>query len=139
MLAAIAALMLLILAMFLFFIYSARYTRFEATNEGLGIRGTLYGRRFSWQQLQLDGARIVNLRDERDLQPTFRTNGVGLPSYQAGWFRTRSAGRALLFLTRRERVLAVPTTDGYTLLLSPADPVGLLAALRQHAVGTEGG
>jgi hypothetical protein len=38
-------------------------------------------------------------------------------------------GKGLLFLTDRSRTVYVPTTDGYALLISPADPESLLAAL----------
>jgi hypothetical protein len=128
-LVALVALMGGLLILFLFFAYSARGTRFEMSDEGLAIRRTMYGRVIPWSVLRLEEARLVDLRTDTTVQPTLRTNGIGMPGYQAGWFRLRQSGRGLLFVTDRSRVIAVPTNDGYTLLVSVQDPSAFLAAL----------
>ena len=61
---------------------------------------------------------------------SWRRMGTGLPGYQAGWFRLRNGEKALLYLTDRARAVYIPTTAGYSLLLSPADPDGFLSQLR---------
>jgi hypothetical protein len=43
--------------------------------------------------------------------------------------RLRNGEKALLYLTDRSRAVYVPTHDGYSVLLSPADPDAFLAAL----------
>jgi hypothetical protein len=134
-LAAILALLLLLLLLFIYIGYSSRWTRFEITADGLAVRGTLYGRAVPWSSLRADEARMVNLRESPDYQPTLRTNGVGLPGYQAGWFSLRGAGRGLLFVTDPTRVVAVPTSDGYTLLQSVREPDAFVGALRRAARG----
>jgi hypothetical protein len=135
-LALIAVFLLGMLLLFAYFGFATRFTRFEVNGEGLAIRGTLYGRSIAWEELRIDSARVIDLSREPDLQPTMRTNGIGLPGYQAGWFRLRRAGKGLLFLTRPGEVLIVPTTRGYTLLLSAREPHALLAALRDRAPAT---
>jgi hypothetical protein len=65
------------------------------------------------------------------LRPRSRRLGTGLPGYAAGWFRLNNGERALVYLTRPKPVLYVPTTLGYSLLLSPQDPENLLAAIRR--------
>jgi hypothetical protein len=65
-----------------------------------------------------------------ELQPTRRTFGTGLPGYRSGWFRLRNGERALLYLTDEARAVYVPTTAGYSVLLSPRDPDQFVAALR---------
>jgi hypothetical protein len=112
---------------------SGRTTRYQVTESGLTIRGTLYGRTIPWDALAVADARHVNLSTERPLQPTLRTNGIGLPGYQAGWFRLRQSGKGLLFVTDRSRVVAIPTTLGYTLLLSVNDPLAFLDAAQQRS------
>lgn len=131
--AAISPLLFALLLLFAFFVYSSRATRFELIAEGLAIRRTLYGRTIAWSSLEVEQARIVNLRDSYDLQPTLRTNGLGLPGYQAGWFRLRREGKGLLFVTDPSRVVALPTREGFTLLLSVRDPAGFAEALRRAA------
>ena len=64
------------------------------------------------------------------LQPKWRRIGTALPGYQAGWFRLRNGEKALLYLTDRTRAVYIPTTAGYSLLLSPADPDAYLSRLR---------
>lgn len=59
--------------------------------------------------------------------------GTGLPGYQAGWFRLTNGERALLYLTDRRRAVYVPTTAGYSVLLSPAEPDAFVSALRAIA------
>lgn len=61
--------------------------------------------------------------------------GTGLPGYQSGWFRLANGERALLYLTDRSKAVHVPTTLGYSLLLSPDDPDAFLSALK--ALGVE--
>ena len=131
-LAVFALLVLPILGMLGYFAYSARSTRFELKPDGLAIRGTLYGRTIPWSVLRTDEAVAVDLGARADLRPTLRTNGLGLPGYRAGWFRLR-AGRGLLFVTDPARVVAVPTSDGYTLLLSVPEPDRFVAALKDAA------
>jgi hypothetical protein len=108
----------------------ARSASFEIRQEGLRLRGDLYGRLIPKAQLQLNLARRVDLTREQDLRPKWRRLGTALPGYQAGWFRLRNGDKALLYLTDRTRAVYVPTTAGYGLLLSPADPDGFPSRLR---------
>jgi hypothetical protein len=110
-------------------VLGARAPSFEVTPEGLRIQGSLYGRLIPASELNLDQARIVDLSATPELRPKWRTNGIGLPGYQAGWFRLNNKEKALLFLNR-SRALYIPTKSGYSLLISPEDPEGLITALR---------
>ncbi len=83
--------------------------------------------------LRVPEARVVDLSREADLQPRSRRWGTGLPGYAAGWFRLRNGERALLYVTAWSRVLYIPTSAGYVLLLSPQHPDEMLADLRHRA------
>lgn len=132
-LAAIGALLLSMLLFFGYVTWSSRATRFEITQAGLSIRGTLYGRSVPWTGLRLEEARIADLGRDADLRLRSRTNGIGLPGYRAGWFGMRSGGRALLFVTDPSRVVVLPTNEGYTLLLSVQQPDAFVRALRARS------
>ena len=108
----------------------AHASRFEIAGDGLRLVGDLYGRVVPKRDIRLNGARRVDLAREAGLQPKWRRIGTALPGYQAGWFRLRNGEKALLYLTDRTRAVYIPTTAGYSLLLSPADPDGFLARLR---------
>lgn len=112
-------------------VQGANGARFELTSEGLRLRGDLYGRFIPREQLNVAGARRV-APSETDLKPRLRTLGTGLPGYRAGWFRLKNGEKALLYLTDESRAVYIPTTAGYSVLLSPQDPDGFLRALQQQ-------
>lgn len=112
---------------------AARTARFEVSRAGLRLRGDFYGRLIPASALDLSRARAVNLRTDTALAPVTRLIGTAIGGYQAGWFRLRDGERALLYVTDRTRVAYVPTTRGYAVLVSVADPEALLAALRRLA------
>ena len=89
--------------------------------EGLRIRGP-YGRLVPREAMDVEEARLVDLRTDPSYRVGIRTNGIGMPGYASGWFRLKGGASALLFVTDRTRAVAIPTSLGYTLLLSPADP-----------------
>lgn len=130
---ALALLMIGLVAVFSWFVYSSRNTRVEISPDGLAIRGTMYGRLIALGDLDLEGARALDLDRDKDYRFKWRTNGVGLPGYQAGWFKLRGGGKALAFLTDRRRVACVPTRQGYQVMLSVSDPAAFLKSLRRAA------
>jgi hypothetical protein len=111
-------------------IVGARSARFEVSQAGLRLRGDLYGRLIPLEQLRGGSAARVDFTATPGLRPRRRTMGTGLPGYQSGWFRLQNGERALLYVTDRSRVVHVPTTEGYSVLISPADPDQFLSALR---------
>jgi hypothetical protein len=109
--------------------YSIRHVTFQLSEPGLRIRGDLFGRLIPRGSLRVADAQILDLKQDKTHGPSLRTMGVGLPGYSSGWFRLRDGGKGLLFLTDLSRAVYLPTTAGYTLLISPADPEAFLAAL----------
>jgi hypothetical protein len=112
-------------------VIASRTARFEVSPTHLTLKGDWYGRTIPRDSILADELRVVNLRNEPELQPVTRRWGTGLPGYAAGWFRLRNGGRALLFLTNQERVAVIPTTLGYVVMLSPQNPEGLVESLRR--------
>jgi hypothetical protein len=110
-------------------VVSSRTARFEISQEGLRLRGDLYGRLIPADQLRGGAARRVDFTADPDLRPQRRTMGTGLPGYRAGWFRLRNGEKALLYLTDANRAVYIPTNAGYSVLISPVDPEAFLAAL----------
>ena len=83
--------------------------------------------------IRLDGTRRLTVDDTPGIYPNRRTNGIGLPDYLAGWFRLNDGRSALLFVTDWSRTIAVPTTAGYDLVLSPDAPDALVAMVKAPA------
>lgn len=126
----IAALLIGVMIMLAISVHGAQASRFEVLADSLRLRGDLYGRTIPKHLLRLDATRRVDLAAEPGFRPGWKTVGIGLPGYQSGWFRLRNGEKALLYLTDRSKAVYVPTSAGYSLLLSPANPDGFLAALR---------
>ena len=126
----------LLLLMSLFFLYllaRSRIVRYTVTAEGLQIKAALYGRKISRSILQMDQARLINLDSEPDWawSAWSKNNGMGLPGCRLGWYRNKKLDkRCLVFLSSRESVLYIPTTEKYGLLLSATEPEQLLNALK---------
>lgn len=113
----------------------SRTATFQVSPEGLRLRGDFFGRLIPMASLRPGDARRVDLGGDSPYRPRLRTMGTGLPGYQAGWFRLANGESALLYLTDRSKAVLVPTTLGYSVLVSPADPDGFLAALESQAKG----
>jgi hypothetical protein len=126
--------LLMIVVLFGLFAYSARKTRFEISQEGLWIRGTIYGRKIPSESLILSGVKVLNIKQNRDYRPKWRKNGIGLPDYQTGWFRLQNKEKALLFVTDRTRVVYVPIKDQYSVLLSVELPDSFVQVLKESVV-----
>ena len=122
--------LLIVIGVTYFSITGARHSHFDVSPEGLRLAGDFYGRTIPAGQLRAVEARRVDFTVSPELAPSWKTMGTGLPGYQSGWYRLRNGDRALVYLTDRTRAVYVPTTEGYSVLVSPEDPDGFLSALR---------
>ena len=102
----------------------------------LVVHGALYTRRVPLASLDIDGARVLSLDEHREDRPFWRLNGIGLPGYRVGHYRTRSRKRAFCLLTDLRRVVRLEETGGHLLLLSLERPRDLLKALQDRDQGS---
>ncbi len=96
----------------------------EAT---LTLKVPFYGRSIDLERVRFEEARVVNVDSSSDVRPRLRTNGLGLPGLGVGWFKLANEEKALVALSSRDRVVYVPTDEGYSLLLSIERPEAFLA------------
>ena len=132
-LAFICALLAIVLAALTYTAYSSRHSRIELGAGHIKLIGDFWGRSIPLEVVNISGVRIVDLNRTGEYRPKRRTLGTGLPGYASGWFRLRSGEKALVYLTNRDGVVYRPTSDGYSLLLSVADPEQFVAALRRRS------
>ncbi len=126
----IAILLVGLIVLFGYFVYASRNTKFEIDSGQLRISGDMYGRTIPLSALELEKARVVNLKTEQGYQMKWRTNGAGLPGYSSGWFRLKNGEKCLAFVTDRSQVVYIPTRNGYSLLLSVQRPGDFLKPLQ---------
>jgi hypothetical protein len=105
----VGLILLSVLFLLAIFAYASRQAKFELSDEGLTIRGDLYGRRLPASSLIIGGAQALDLTENRDYALACRTNGAGFPGYSSGWFRLGNGEKALVFVTDRRRVVYLPT------------------------------
>lgn len=110
--------------------WSINRSSVEVEGGALQLHVPMYGRSIPVSSLDLSSAAIVEVKKGSPYRPTGRTNGIGLPGFAVGWFKLNDGSKALLAITDRSRVVRIPTGEGYSLLVSVADPEGLLARLR---------
>ena len=127
---AIGIFLILLIGLFAFIGYSARNVKFEVSEQGLRITGGIYGRFIPKEEIVAERAEIINLDVSQGYKPRIRTNGIGLPGYAEGWFKLRNDEKALLFVTDRSNVVYVPTSKGYSVLLSVKDAAEFYQAIR---------
>jgi hypothetical protein len=108
----------------------ARSSTFEVSHDGLRIQGDIYGRLIPATELIADSVQRVDIL-HGGLRPVVRVGGTSLPGYRSGWFQLSNGSKALLYVTDPERVVYIPTRQGYSVLLSVADADQFVNELRQ--------
>lgn len=102
------------------------------SESGLDIRATFYRKQVALTAIDLERARVVDLREKRELRPRLKTNGFSLPGFAAGHFRD-AGGHKLFCLVTRPVVVWLPLADGARVLLSAARPAAALESIRKRA------
>ncbi len=129
--ATIGIFLILLLGLFAFIGYSARNTKFEVTDQGLRIKGGIYGRFIDKEEITGENVKIIDLNADPEYKPKIRTNGIGLPGYSEGWFKLKNNEKALLFVTDRSKVVYIPTKQDYSVLLSVSEADEFYQATKQ--------
>jgi hypothetical protein len=131
----VALLLIAVMLLLLTTVRGGHASRFEISDQGLRLRGDLWGRRIPASAIKGPEVRLVDLGASPELAPSWRTAGTALVSYNSGWFRLKNGEKALLYLTDRHSVAYIPTTLGYSLLLSPQDADRFVSRVKEIAGG----
>ena len=111
--------------------WSMHHVRIEIEDGFFVLRRRLFPKKLAMAEIDLAQARIVDLNNQRELQPVLKISGSGLPGYRVGLFRLRNGKKGWLRLTAWQRVLVLPLHNGEFILLSPERPDAVLEALRR--------
>ena len=125
--------LIIFFSVFIWFYLSARRTDFVLLEGHLLIRNSAHGKHFTYDELKVEEARVVDLPAE----PQYRTKGkifaISAFFFRGGAFYLRSGEKAHVFHTGTPRVVYIPTHGSHALLLGPADPAVFLHALQEVA------
>ena len=122
----------LLLLQLLYLFLAARIQRagVALNAQAIGIDTGLGSRLIALRRLAPRGLHQVDLQAQPELRPLLRTWGIGLPGFNAGWYRLRDGRKALCLITDRSRVSMLEDEAGVAYLLSLADPGPLQRALQ---------
>jgi hypothetical protein len=98
--------------------YQSRQVFFMVTNKGLSIGSGHYGKFIPREDILTDGVKVVNLKKESVFRPKSKTDGSTFPGFSSGWYRLANEEAALVFVTKRSKVVYIPTNKEYSVLLS---------------------
>lgn len=132
-LSVIGLILFIVLLALLFIAYASRNSKVELDNNTLKLSGDFWGREIKIDQLDVTSVRILNLYENKEFNPKWRTLGTGLPGYSSGWFRLRNGEKALVYLTQRNKVVYLPTSNGYSLMLSLDEPEKFIEKLNRYS------
>jgi hypothetical protein len=110
-----------------------RRHRLRLDAAGLEIATTFYRQKLALSELLLDTARVVSIDEHPELKPMLKTNGMALPGFRSGWFRSRAFKKLFVATAGGEQLLWLPTRRGHALLLQPRHPRDLLQRLGELA------
>lgn len=111
--------------------YQSSHAELVLTDTGLTLDAPFYKVHLSRADLLVTEARIVDLKQEVGLTPSFKANGIGMPGFQLGWFNLQGKGRSFLAITDKSQLVLIPTTKGYGLLLTVPRGAELIAQLQK--------
>lgn len=129
--AIITLLLTCVLAALIYGGYSSQHSRVELKSNKLRLVGDLWGRTIPIESIDISRARILNLDRQSEYSLKWRTFGTSMPGYASGWFKLRNGEKALVYLTRRDRIVYLPTSLDYVLLLSVEQPESFIETLQQ--------
>jgi hypothetical protein len=114
-------------------VWAVKRRSVELTESALTIKAGFYTRTIQRQNLRVESGFAASLFTERSISPRWRTNGIRVPGFQAGWYRLVNGDKALVLLTDPNAVTYLPTREGFSLLISTS---ALLPALAQSGEPT---
>jgi len=130
--AGFAVTVLVIVAVAAALLLAARRRSIRIDGDRLEVKATFYTRRVALGAIDVDSARILDLREHPENKPLLKTNGYAVPGLMAGNFRDRKR-RKVFCLVTAPSVVVLPLDDDSRMLLSPARPAHLLERLRLRA------
>ncbi len=123
--------LIIFFSVFTWFYLSARRTDFVLLEGYLLIRNSAHGKHFTYDELKVEKARVVDLPTESQYRTKGKIFAISAFFFRGGAFYLRSGEKAHVFCTSAPRAVYIPTHGSHALLLGPAEPAVFLAALQE--------
>ena len=123
---------LVILPLVAIFLYSPGPPKYTITSEGLTIHDRFYPVTVKATEVDVEHARVVDIRADPHWRLTARTEGIGFLHYKAGWFRVAGGEKVRMYRTTSPRlVLLPPRGQRAPLLMEAKQPEAFIQEVRQ--------
>ncbi len=99
--------------------------------DSIKVRIPMYTKTIKRSDIYADQVRVIDMNAPGSPRLGMRTNGIGLPGFQGGWFRLSGGGKVLAAITDRSKVVVIPTRLGYDIMASVKNPEALIASLKR--------
>lgn len=130
--AGLAVALLAIVSVAALLLVATRRRSIRLDEDRLEVKAAFYVRSIALASIDVDAARVVDLREHPESRPLLKTNGFAVPGLMFGNFRDRKRHK-LFCLVTAPRVVVLPLRDDTRMLLSPAQPGRLLERIRARA------
>src|SRR5574344_57839 len=126
----LAFVFLIFLFLAITFISAGNY-KMVIDNNQMTIKSVFYNTKISLSDIEKSNIKVININNE-NTQIQIRTNGIGLPGMQIGWFSGNGI-KYKLYITDRNEVVSIPTKKGYTILFSSKHATEIVNELKRNA------
>lgn len=130
---AIAIIPLAVAILFAYIGYASKHGKVYLSQRELSISGDLYKQKISLASIVRDRIESINLDCLSLYQPKWRTNGTALPGYLSGWYKLNNGEKAFLLVTDSKKVVYLPTTKNYSVLMSIENSEEFLRSLAESS------
>ena len=123
-----ATLMVGIIVMFSWVWYKAQSANITVDMTTFSLEVPFYGVTLPRTDILPAGIRQWDRDEEPGLMPDLRSNGIGMPGFQLGWFRLKDGKKALVAAGQGDWVV-IPTRQDYLIMVTTEDAGKLIKAL----------
>lgn len=106
----------------LIFIPVFRRCRLETSHQGLSIYVGWYCDTIKWSQIDWSASGPLDVQQQTPKKARWRTNGIGIPGYKAGWFNLKDGRSAFLAITDTHLPQLLLVTTDHDIILSFENP-----------------
>ncbi|QLE87248.1 hypothetical protein FLM48_20540 [Shewanella sp. Scap07] len=121
------ALMVPLILAFSWVLYQINDAKLVIDEQTLTLDVPVYGFSLPLSEVDMQAISYLDWHTQPDLKPRLRTNGIGMPELQLGWFKLKNQQKAFMAMTDQSKLIMIPTSHDYPIILSlqqPGDLVG---------------
>lgn len=120
-----------VLLLFLIVVIQLVTLKVRFQDDGLEVGSGVYRVVVPYEKIVVHGVRGASRANEIP-QLKWRTNGIGLPGFALGWFRS-TKGRVFAVVADSRSAVYIPTTMGYDVMLTPKHEESFLVEVRRRS------